>query len=197
MTTPYRLLYRLGVTPWDREAVPEQLRRVVEERPGAWRALDVGCGTGRDAVYLAQQGWAVTAVDGVPQALAAARQRAEAAGADVNWVQGDVTRLHALGIGDGYDFVVDRGCFHGLDDQGRERCAQGVTAVAAPAAELLMLAFVPGRRGPAPRGISVEQLMRYFGGAWELVSSEPETEAQLPLWLRNAHPTWHRLKRND
>src|SRR5205807_10050374 len=135
-------------------------------------------GTGRGRVDREQRGRAGTADEGAPQSSAAASQRAEAAGADVNWVQGDVTRLHALGIGDGYDFVVDRGCFHGLDDQGRERCAQGVTAVAAPAAELLMLAFVPGRRGPAPRGISVEQLMRYFGGAWELVSSEPETEAQ-------------------
>ena len=54
MEPPYRLLYRLGITPWDREQVPRpviELAEVLSASPG--RALDVGCGTGRDAVYLA------------------------------------------------------------------------------------------------------------------------------------------------
>jgi SAM-dependent methyltransferase len=195
VNVPYRVLYRLGITPWDREDVPERVRLLLEESPHPGRALDVGCGTGRDSVYLARHGWAVTAIDGVPQALDAARRRAEAAGVEVKFVQGDVTALHTLGVGEGYDFVLDRGCFHGLGDDARESCAQGVTAVAAPGAGLLMFAFAPGRRGPAPRGISAEELMRYFGRGWELISSEPDTEVQLARWLGNAEPTWHRLKR--
>jgi hypothetical protein len=58
-----------------------------------------------------------------------------------------------------------------------------------------MFAFAPGRHGPAPRGISVEQLVRYFGEAWELVASEPDPDATLPGWLHNADPAWRRLRK--
>ena len=49
-------------------------RRPAPPVPG--RALDIGCGSGRDAVYLAERGWRVTAVDSVDKALASAQQRA-------------------------------------------------------------------------------------------------------------------------
>ena len=78
------------------------------------RALDLGCGTGTDTLYLATHGWDVTAVDMVPQALATARQKATAAGVSPRFLKGDVTRLHDLGVGDGYTLVLDFGCFHTL-----------------------------------------------------------------------------------
>jgi SAM-dependent methyltransferase len=66
---------------------------VVEEtrglRPGT--AIDVGCGTGADAVRLAEQGWTVTGVDVAPSALAAAAERGARAGVTVAWVEADVT----------------------------------------------------------------------------------------------------------
>jgi SAM-dependent methyltransferase len=191
----YRILYRLGITPWERDQVPRQLQEVAAEFPQPGRALDVGCGTGRDAVYLAQQGWTVSAIDSVQQALDAARARAKSAGVEVNWVQGDVTRLPDSGVGEAFELVLDRGCFHGLGDEARERCAHGITAVTARGAQLLMFAFAPGWHGPAPRGIGAPELARCFGERWELIASEPDPEAQLPRWLRNADPTWHRLRK--
>jgi SAM-dependent methyltransferase len=162
----------------------------------AGRALDLGCGTGRDAVYLAQQGWSVTGVDAVPQALDAASERARSAGAaGADFLRGDVTRLEQLGLERGYDLVLDRGCFHGLSDDERAACAAGVNELAAPGAELLIFAFSPGFHGPAPRGISAEELLQRFGpGRWELVESTRESIPGLPLWLRNAKPAWHRLQ---
>jgi SAM-dependent methyltransferase len=71
---PYRLLYLLGITPWDREQIPQPVVELAEElaaSPG--QALDVGCGTGRDAVYLSGRGWMVTGVDSVPRAIERAR----------------------------------------------------------------------------------------------------------------------------
>jgi SAM-dependent methyltransferase len=50
------------------------------------RALDVGCGEGADAVWLAQWGWDVTALDVSEVALDRARRHAEAAGEVVTWV---------------------------------------------------------------------------------------------------------------
>jgi SAM-dependent methyltransferase len=191
----YRVLYRLGFTPWERDDVPAQVRDLAAELAQPGRALDIGCGSGRDAVHLAQRGWAVTGVDAVPRALEAARKRAATAGVKVEWVEGDVTRLDELGLDGGFDLVLDRGCFHGLPDEAREACARGVNALAAPDATLLMYGFSPGFHGPAPRGIGAEEIRRGFGPDWELVSSAPESTAGLPPWLRNADPYWHRLER--
>jgi SAM-dependent methyltransferase len=60
-------------------------------RPG--RALDVGCGEGADAIWLARSGWTVTAVDISDVALIRAREAAELAGAVVEWVRGDALQV--------------------------------------------------------------------------------------------------------
>ena len=195
MSLWYRALYRLGLTPWERDEVPAEVRDIAAESAQPGRALDVGCGTGRDAVHLAQRGWSVTGVDAVPRALDAARKRAATGGVQVEWVQGDVTRLEDAGLDGGYDLVLDRGCFHGLPDDARAACARGVNALAAPGATLLMYGFSPGFHGPAPRGISAEEIVARFGSDWELASSERDPAAKLPGWMRNADPSWHRLKR--
>jgi SAM-dependent methyltransferase len=194
MSVGYRMLYRLGITPWERDDVPEPVKQRAATTPG--RALDLGCGTGRDAVYLAQKGWTVTAVDAVPKALAEARERAAAARAEVDFREGDVTRLEELGIGPGsIDLVLDRGCFHGLGRPQQEACARGVNVLAGPQAELLMFAFSPGWHGPAPRGISGDEILQRFGPQWELVDSTGETPRGVPPWLRGVRMSWHRLRR--
>jgi SAM-dependent methyltransferase len=53
------------------------------------RALDVGCGEGADAIWLARRGWTVTAIDISTVAIRRAREAAELAGADIDWVRGD------------------------------------------------------------------------------------------------------------
>jgi 2-polyprenyl-3-methyl-5-hydroxy-6-metoxy-1,4-benzoquinol methylase len=54
------------------------------------RALDVACGAGRNAVWLAEHGWQVTGVDFSDVALASARELAKEAGVQVEWVEADV-----------------------------------------------------------------------------------------------------------
>lgn len=68
------------------------------------RALDLGCGSGRHAVWLAGQGWRVTAVDFAAEALRQARERAAAAGVAVDWVEADAT-AYELEAG-AYDLVL-------------------------------------------------------------------------------------------
>ena len=63
---------------------------VAELAPG--RALDVGCGEGADAIWLAQRGWTVTAIDISDVAIGRAREAAERVGAAVEWVCGDALR---------------------------------------------------------------------------------------------------------
>ena len=79
----------------------------------------MGCGTGRDAVYLAKRGWEVTGVDGVDQALSKAKERARDEGVEVHWISGDVSELGRLGLPPGYALLYDFGCIHGLPDSAR------------------------------------------------------------------------------
>ena len=53
------------------------------------RALDVGCGEGADAIWLAQSGWTVTAIDISEVAVGRARAAADVAGAAIEWIRGD------------------------------------------------------------------------------------------------------------
>ena len=78
----YWLAYRLGLAVWRRPTPPADLVALVEGPSAlpAGRALDLGCGTGTDAIYLAIHGWDITGVDAVPKALATARRDASAAG---------------------------------------------------------------------------------------------------------------------
>jgi len=78
---------------------------------GSWspgRALDVACGEGRTAIWLASRGWDVTAVDFSAEGIAKGRRRAAAEGLSVDWVVGDVrtARLRASGDDPGYDLVA-------------------------------------------------------------------------------------------
>src|SRR5258708_35570114 len=100
----YRTVYRLGLIVWERRVPPADLVELVEgaARLSAGRALDIGCGTGTDSIYLARHGWEVTSVDMVPKALAIARRRAAAAGVSPRFVQGDPTPLPDPGPGPGH-----------------------------------------------------------------------------------------------
>jgi SAM-dependent methyltransferase len=165
MSLAYRLLYRVGFTPWEQlEALPTLTATVSallarEEEghgPPYGPALDLGCGSGIWAVRLAERGWQVTGVDFVPKALRRARERARRAGVDLRLVEGDVTKLRATAVGSGFPFLLDFGVFHDeLTDGQRAAMGREVSAVAASGATLLMVAWARRRRGPLPRGASL------------------------------------------
>ena len=96
MSLAYRILYAVGFTPWEQMAHPQIAGQIAdlfarEEQgrdPPYGRALDLGCGSGIWAVALAQRGWQVTGVDFVPKALRRARERAEQAEVEVEFLAG-------------------------------------------------------------------------------------------------------------
>lgn len=197
MSFRYRLLYRVGYTPWDQDHVPAELAALVEG-PSALpvgRAVDIGCGTGTQAVYLAQQGWNVTGVDVVERALDRARRRAEDAGVGVRWVVGDVTKPGDIGLENGFGLIHDRGCFHDLSDQGRAAYVAGVTSLAAPGATLLLMTFVPGSRRMVASGASERELQQRFGSSWEIVSVQSDSGPAPPGPMRRVPRIWYRLQR--
>jgi SAM-dependent methyltransferase len=175
----YRLIYRLGLIVWQRATPPAELVTLIEG-PSALpvgRALDLGCGTGTDTIYLATHGWDVTGVDMVPKALAIARRRATAAGVAPRFLRGDVTRLDELDVGVDYTLLLDFGCFHTLPDDRRPAYVTGVSQAAAPTATLLLYGFRrPPKAAPMHAGMTVDEVEQRFSGAgWELVNAEPSS----------------------
>ncbi len=194
---PYRFMYRLGFHPWDQTPGPAILGPVVEGPNGLPpdRALDVGCGTGRDAVYLAKHGWQVTAVDFVEGALMKARERAAQHHVDVQWITGDASDLGGLGLEPGFTLLYDIGCLHGLPEPSRAGEIAGLTELAAPGGTLILLAFRRGRRVVLPRGMEEEEVIDLVGDAWELKSTELLDDPGMPAPIRRARPTVYRLSR--
>ncbi|MCL5737935.1 MAG: class I SAM-dependent methyltransferase [Bacteroidetes bacterium] len=114
--TTYRRVKDESHIHWHHEEIPVLLREAVQSLNGSGMVLDIGCGTGVNSVFMAQQGLDVTAIDFVPEALEFARRRAEKFGVDVNFIRADVTKFDAPVK---YDLIVDAGCFHGFDDKAR------------------------------------------------------------------------------
>jgi len=105
------LPYQTGTeTVWDIGHPSTELKRMVETghiKP--CRTVEIGCGTGSDAVYLASRGFNVTAIDIAPTALTMAARKAEKAGVHVTWLLADILNPPSL---EPFDVVYDRGCYH-------------------------------------------------------------------------------------
>jgi SAM-dependent methyltransferase len=105
--------YRAEYLPWETGRPSTELRRVVAQhaiRP--CRAVELGCGTGASAVWLARRGFEVTGIDLSRSAIRRARERAARAGV---WVRFRAADLTAPGVLRGpYDFFFDCGCYHAV-----------------------------------------------------------------------------------
>jgi 2-polyprenyl-3-methyl-5-hydroxy-6-metoxy-1,4-benzoquinol methylase len=103
----------LGPLQWESETPVSALVELFD-RPGfrSRRVLELGCGDGVNAVFMASRGCEVTAVDVSATALELARSKQREAGVEVEWVEGDVFDLDPGR--EPYELVFDRGLLHHL-----------------------------------------------------------------------------------
>lgn len=194
VSTFFRAAYLFGFKPWDSGVPPPELVAAVEgtDKLAPGKALDLGCGTGTNCVYLAKHGWQATGVDFVPRAIEAARRKAAADGVSPRLVVGDVTRLTELGLGVGYRLLLDLGCFHSIPDEGRDAYVGGATQLAERGATMLLFCFVrrpkPARLGP--RGVARGEVAQRFAAGWELVAEEEGRP------MLGCDAAWYRLRRS-
>ncbi|MFD8734086.1 class I SAM-dependent methyltransferase [Streptomyces sp. NPDC059618] len=111
------------------------------------RALDLGCGAGRNALFLASRGFEVDAVDLSPVAVAWGEDRARELGVDVRFLRGDAFALPASELSGPYDLVVDSGCFHHLPPHRRVSYLSLLDRVLAPGGHLALTSFAAGEGG--------------------------------------------------
>ncbi|UVJ40764.1 bifunctional 2-polyprenyl-6-hydroxyphenol methylase/3-demethylubiquinol 3-O-methyltransferase UbiG [Arthrobacter sp. CJ23] len=139
MKLMYNLWYRFGTPPWVGGARRELVRLVEQGSLLPGRALDLGCGEGDNAIFLALHGFEVTAVDFAPAAIRKAEAKASVAGADVTFLVDDLSRLQHV---DGqFDVLVDYGTFDDLTAAQRAAYCTQVVPLARPGAKFLMWNF--------------------------------------------------------
>ena len=148
-------MYLRRRTPWDTGITPpEVMEFLAGAHPG--RALDLGCGTGTNAMTLARHGWRVTGVDFASRAIREARRKSARAGLEIEFLAADVTDLR--GLSGGYDYALDIGCLHSLPEAGRARYAAVLARRVRPGGRYMLYAWLPGRPGFGGSGIAPEEV---------------------------------------
>jgi methyl halide transferase len=165
-------MYQAGSPPWDTGRPSSELIRVVgaaKIRP--CRAIELGCGTGTNAVWFAQQGFDMTGVDLVPQAIELANKRATDAGVRVQFLAADLFKLPDLGVP--FDFLFDRGCYHAVRREDAEGYVRTVDRLLRRGATGLVLAGnAKEPHDPGPPVVDEQQLRSELGSRFEIVALE-------------------------
>jgi SAM-dependent methyltransferase len=183
--------YATGEIPWDIGRAQSEFVRLFEAGEITGSVLDVGCGTGENALFLAGHGIEVTGIDFVPQAIRKARAKAEQRGLKARFEEGDALNLQ-LG-GKKFDTVIDSGVFHVFSDADRPGYVQNIVSALKPGGRLHILCWSnlePGDEGP--RRVSPEELRETFSPGWEIREIRPtHFEADLDngtprAWLMTA-----------
>jgi cyclopropane fatty-acyl-phospholipid synthase-like methyltransferase len=186
----FDLQYLLGRIPWDTGITPSEVVALVEGgslSPG--RALDLGCGTGTNCMYLAHHGWETVGVDFSAVAIRRARRKARRAGVDCEFYHADVTDLSFLRPS--FALALDIGCLQGIPQERWERYAHGLMRLVQPGGVYMLYAFTSRPERSAPRGMSPEEVRHLFAPAFTVERQEGGDDPTGP------QSAWYWLHRTD
>ena len=181
----FQCSYWRGQTPWDTQMTPPEVMEFIAQAPPG-KALDLGCGTGTNAITLARHGWQVTGVDFVPRAIRTARRKAAEAGLKIEFHTADVTDLSMLT--GGYDYVLDIGCLFTLGEKERVRYAEALARLLRPQGWYMLYAWLPRPWKGGGWGISAEEV--------ESLLQADFTKMRMVMGEEKGHPSaWYWFQR--
>jgi SAM-dependent methyltransferase len=162
--------YEKGDAPWDTGRPSSELRRVAaEETVVRCRAIELGCGTGTNAVWLARQGFDVAAVDLSPLAIERAREQANAADVRVRFLVADVLNPPPELTGP-FHFFFDRGCYHVVRRENVAAYLETLRRLTQPGAlGLVLTGNAREPHDPGPPVVREEQIRAEFGPLFDIV----------------------------
>ena len=163
--------------PWDTGVPAPEIVRFIQGRPPA-HAIDIGCGTGTNLLYLARQKWAVTGIDFAPLAIEKAHKKLMEYPARL--LVADVARLADLDLPGPYDLAIDMGCFHSLAKDDRVPYVSGLVKWLARGGMFMVYAFQPSPPDQ-PMGLSREDICAYFKENFDLINYE-QGEGRPSAW---------------
>jgi ubiquinone/menaquinone biosynthesis C-methylase UbiE len=157
-----------GVPPWDIGRPQGEFVKLAEEGKVKGDVIDVGCGTGENAIMFASTGHKVLGVDSSPLAIEKAKAKARERKSPAEFIVAEAMDLES--IGRKFDAAIDCGLFHVFSDRDRGLFAKSLWKVLKPRGAYFMLCF--SDREPSdwggPRRVTKEEIRSTFSGDWRV-----------------------------
>jgi ubiquinone/menaquinone biosynthesis C-methylase UbiE len=138
MATFFNEAYR-GTPPWDIGRPQAEFVRIAKSGEISGRVMDIGCGTGENAIFFSSLGFEVWGLDEAPLAIQKARKKALQKGVQVKFVTGDA--LHLEKLRQSFDTITDCGLFHTFSDEDRTIFVKSLRNVLNKPGTYFMLCF--------------------------------------------------------
>lgn len=171
---PWDASYRDGPAPWDIGRPQPAVVRLTSEGAFAGAVLDVGCGTGDNALHIASAGPSVVGVDVADTALRIARDRARDRGVEVEFTTADALRLDRLDRT--FDSVLDCGLLHTFDGDERLRYVASLASTTRQDGTLYVLCFSDDEPETGPHPVTRDELVESFGSGsgWRIAAIDAD-----------------------
>jgi len=195
----FDLWYRFGKPPWIiDQAQPDLIAAAEKGEVCGPTVLDVGCGDGNNAIYLASRGFDVTGVDVSAKAIKIAKQKAREAKVNVTFIILDALKIGTLAKK--FDTVIDFGLFHNIKGD-RERYVRALSDVCVSKGQFLMLCFSDQAGKYAvyphfyPKPMSQDEIRASFEKGWKIewirlgVIKAAQKYGDYSSWLTNMTST--------
>jgi cyclopropane fatty-acyl-phospholipid synthase-like methyltransferase len=166
---------------WDTGISPPELLEFINTHdPG--RALDLGCGTGTNAITLAKSGWEVVGIDFVKRAINIAKKNIEQFDVEVDFRVEDVTHLES--VSGKFDLVLDMGCFHSLPPSTRPAYILKIDQLLTDSGTFLIYLFLKSDTNDSGNGAS-EADIHFITEKLQLVNRKDGSERGMrpSAWL--------------
>ncbi|MEO7330413.1 MAG: class I SAM-dependent methyltransferase [Minicystis sp.] len=158
--------------PWDIGRPQPAFVELEEAGQITGSVLDIGCGTGENALYLASRGHTTSGVDMVETAIARAREKARARGLEATFRVADALLLESLH--ETFDTLIDSGLFHVFGDPERLRFVESLRAALRPGGVYHLLCFSDAEPpGLGPRRVSEGEIRATFAEGFQVRAIVP------------------------
>lgn len=184
-----------GKPAWEIDQPQPTIIKLQEAGAIEGSVLDIGCGTGCNAIYLAEHGHLVTAFDLVPAAIAQARDRLGKRPLPVAFYAASVLTLGNLGV---HDTAIDAGVFHVFNDKDRLIYAENIHRLMKPGGMLYLNCFSehqPGTEGP--RRVTQQEIRDAFAKGWTVEKIEPSIYQTMPSFYGDAKAWLASIRRGN
>lgn len=157
-----------GKPPWDIGRPQAEFVRIARRGEIRGSVLDIGCGTGENAIFFASLGHEVWGLDSAPLAIKKAEEKARDRAVRLEFKVGDA--LHLEQLGRRFDTITDCGLFHTFSDKNRKLFARSLKAALSKSGTYFMLCFSDKESADwgGPRRVSKHEIFATFSTGWRI-----------------------------